>query len=356
MGKKYSYIEKGKPLDVRTIFTLITASKEDIDVLVERNVRNFQREHTIKYSSHLKELAVLVKEYTQWLKQQIMTVQNRLHSPSNVSSLNSYIKEGIVKRTLKQVRVSLEKYTFKEGAPESFIETLEMQKNEALENFDVFMRYYFNEVSIDTQNYTKLYLYTMLHTDYLFAVEKPKTLYAFNIIPRYSYTKEPLSYYEESIYPRLHFGDNINYTEAYSLLIFLSFYEAYIKRMVGMAFIEYARTHKIEEEWHDKEEVQEILGYVNNVKLTDAKSCYFTELQHWFKGDISKIIERLLLLTLPEAFRVARQKASLIEKKRLRSEYCSNVPTPPVEILSPPIIEQFVLLRDSTYPNFISFS
>jgi hypothetical protein len=356
VGKKYNYIKKGKPFDVRTIYTLISADTKEIDALLKRNVKIFQRKHTVEYAENLEELNILVREYSQWLKQQVVAVQGRLNSMSKTGNLNSFIKERVIKRTLKAVKESLEKYSFNDGASEHFIEILEIQKRESLNNFDTFMEYYYHEISIDTQNYTKQYLYTMLQTDYLFTVEKPKTLYAFNDIPRYGYTKEPLSYYEESISPKLHFGDEINYVEAYSLLIFLSFYEAYVKRMVGMAFIEYAKIYKIEEEWLDEKWAEEILDYVDNVKLTDAKSCYFAELQRWFKGDISEIIERLLFLTLPENFRGFRQKASLIEKKRLRSGYCNNTPEPPVEIPSPPLIEQFFLLRDSTYTNLISFS
>ena len=356
MGKKYNYIKKGKSFDVRTIYTLISANKEEIDALRERNVKLFQKEHTVEYSENLEELNILVKEYSQWLKQQVMAVRGRLNSMPKTGNLNSFIKERIIKRTLKAVKEALEKYSFNDGTPESFIEILEIQKRESLNNFNTFMEYYYHEISIDTQNYTKQYLHTMLHTDYLFVVEKPKTLYAFNDIPRYRYIKEPLSYYEKSVYPRLHFGDDVNYAEAYSLLIFLSFYEAYVKRMVGMAFIEYAKSYNVEKTWFDGEWAGEILDYTSKVKLTDAKSCCFTELQRWFRGDISEIIERLILLTLPEEFRVAHQKASLIEKKRLRSGYCNNIPEPPVEISSPPPIEQFLLLRDSTYTNLISFS
>jgi hypothetical protein len=43
------------------------------------------------------------------------------------------------------------------------------------------------------------------------------------------------------------------------------------------------------------------------------------------------------------------QKATLIDKKMLKSDKCDEVLEPPVTISSPPLIEDFSLLKDSHY-------
>jgi len=144
--------------------------------------------------------------------------------------------------------------------------------------------------------------------------------------------------------------------ESYSLLIFLSFYEAYVKRMAGMAYIDYVKRKKALEDWPDEAWAEAVLDYAKRVKVPDAKSCYFMELQRWFKGDITEIVERLLLRTLPkEESEDYRQKRSLIEKKKLRSGGCTEIPGPPIDIPNPALTANFFLLEDSIYPNIITF-
>lgn len=318
MGKKYNYIKKGKTPDVRTIQVLTGACPSEIEKVIERNVERFQRSHTVELAEDLPELNRMTEEYHTWLTESLSNLSAHLKTLEENNSLTSSEKEIIVKRTLKEVRKALESYIPDGEFPKTFLDIFEMQKHESLIHFDAFSDYYFKELGKDDKNYTKGYLHTLLSADYIFSREN---------------------------------------SEKYSLLIFLSFYEAYVKRIIGMAFIEYTRNHTIEEEWADEKWAEMIRNYAENVKLPDAKSCYFTELQRWFKGDISEIVKRLLILTLPkDEYEDFYQKRSLVEKKKLRSEGCNGIPQPPIEILSPPLIEQFFLLRDSSYTNLISFS
>jgi hypothetical protein len=134
----------------------------------------------------------------------------------------------------------------------------------------------------------------------------------------------------------------------------LSFYEAYIKRIIGLALLDFAKRRFLyvqanSDDVAPYEQAKHILKYVKNMKAPQAKSCYFKDLKKWYKGEISEFIERFMMAPVDEIRRIELQKATLIDKKMLKSDKCDEVLEPLVTISSPPLIEDFSLLKDSHY-------
>ncbi len=315
-----AYIPIDKDFDIRTLEILIKGTNKEIEDLIKRNTSRFYDTHLVAHAENLDALNHLIKEYKQQLREKIGITVKRLASTDNGHNLSNVEAADIFLRTIKAVDAALAKVDandFFTGDLQPLIEDeLLFQINESRTHLAMFISQYSSELNTNTDNYLKKYISTMIRHSYIFEKEKQK----------------------------------------YSLLVFLSFYEAYVKRVVGLALLAFAKSNKRElvaqmKSGNDDESAQtkEILHFAESMSVPATKSCYFSELQRWFKGEITEFIERFLMIQVDEEHRVHLQKNTLIDKKMLRQDKCSSIVEPPVIISSPPLIDKFFLISDSRY-------
>ncbi len=311
-----AYIDSSKDFDVRTLVILMNGNDEALQELIERNVERYHRAHTVEYSENLSELESLVAAYHSQLLNKIKMTRDRLQSTMNTEEVSPQEATMVFIDTLKAVERELEHFAIgsvlSSELAEIADETFYIVKNDSLGHLSMFIDQYLSDLSEDSDNYMKKYIFTLIQHGYLFE----------------------------------HGGKQL------SLLVFLSFYEAYVNRIVGLTLIQTVKEHKAEIRALlpiDELGVEKILQYAGSVSVPDAKSCYFTEFQKWFKGDISEFVKQFLIKNVEEDYRIPYQKTSLIDKKKLRSEKCLDVPPPPISIPSPQPIGEFFLISDSHY-------
>jgi len=311
-----AYISIDTNFDIRTLEVVMYGEKKALKELLERNTMRYRDSHIIEYGENLSELDAIVDTYRSKLASKVASAIKRLKSTENTEKATSLEASYIFINSVNAVKNELENFSLDTVLSDELCDLVadifETEKNEALIHLSMFIEQYTASLSIEGDNYMKIYVYTMINHGYLFN-EDGKRL---------------------------------------SLLVFLSFYEAYVNRIVGLTLIravnEY-RTKILELETIERVGVSEIIQYAKNVSVPNAKSCYFTEFQKWFKGNISEFIKRFLIFTVDEEHRIPYQKATLVDKKKLRSDACSDVPLPPISIPSPPVIGEFFLISDSHY-------
>ena len=309
-----------KKFDIRTLKILIRGIDKEIEVLIERNSSRFYDARLIEHAENLEVLNHLTKKYEQQLREKIGITVKRLASTDNGHDLSNVEAADIFLRTIDAVDVALAELDatdFFTGDFQPLIEDeLKFQIDESKIHLAMFIKQYSSELKINTDNYLKKYISTMIQHGYIFEKEMQK----------------------------------------YSLLVFLSFYEAYVKRITGLALLSFVKSDKKDllaqmksSNVEESTQAKEILHFAENMSLPAAKSCYFTELQKWFKGEISEFTKRFLMLQVDEEHRVHLQKNTLVDKKMLRQDKCSSIVEPPVSIANPPLIDEFFLISDSHY-------
>ncbi len=317
-----AYISVEKSFDIRTLEIIMNGTKEEISKLIERNIERFYSAHLVQYAEDLPTLNKLKKNYCHQLKEKISATETKLASTNNGKQFTSSQASDIFIRTIHAVENELRNLSVdifpSQELQENISGTFAYQKDEALMHFSMFIDQYISDLKSETNKYLKKYVQTMIQHGYIFSS-----------------------------------GDS---DDNYSLLIFLSFYEAYAKRIIGLSLLDYAKENRgllrselKSSEDADRQLAKDILHYADSVKVPDAKSCYFIELQKWFKGEIEEFIERFMIITVDETYIIPYQKKTLIDKKKLRSGKCTDIIEPPFVIPSPSIIDSFFLLSDSHY-------
>jgi hypothetical protein len=314
------YIRIDKKFDIGTLYVIMRNDNSEIKKLIQRNTHYFYTAHTVEYAEDTKTLSDMTAEYEDNLREKIEVAKLRLASTTSGQSIGFSEASAIFKRTIRAVENELkaiEADSFFVGELGDKIEDdFEQQKDESLNHLSMFIGQYTSDLDVSDENYMKKYIHTMINHGYLF--EKNN--------------------------------------QTFSLLVFLSFYEAYIKRIIGLALLDFAKGNRRflnaqakSDDVATYEQAKHILKYVNNTKTPQAKSCYFKDLQKWYKGEISEFIECFMIAPVDEIHKIEYQKATLIDKKMLKLNKCDEVLEPPVTISSPPLIEDFSLLQDSHY-------
>lgn len=316
-----TYVKTNRTFDVRTLEILILGTDKDVDDLIKRNVARFKNAIVLSYAEQPDELDVLTREYERELKNKIDAAMKRLATTSdNGQKISCADTATIFKDTISAVYsalIELEPHIFFSERLSTLLEDeFTYQKEESISHFSMFFGQYKGDLEMGSTNHMNKYINIMIRNGYVF--EK----------------------------------DGLRY----SLLIFLSFYEAYVKRIVGITLLSFAKENKRylkkllnSESDNNKEELELVLDFVQHTKIPLVKSCYFTDFQKWFKGDISEFIKRFLMRPVDESHSIPYQKKTLVDKKMLNSEECLSVIEPPIIISSPAIIDSFFLLRDSHY-------
>ena len=311
-----AYIDVDKDFDLRTLEVLMYGDDEEKQELIERNVRRFSDAHTVQYSEATSELTIMVNTYRSRLQSRIESTRNRLKSTMNAETLSLREATDIFIHTLNAVRTELENFNIKSVLSEELSEIaediFEGMRNDSLQHLSMFIKQYTSDLSGDSENYMKKYVYTLIEHGYLFELRDRRL----------------------------------------SLLVFLSFYEAYVNRIIGLTLIQAVKDHESEIQVLlsiDELGVEQILNYAETVSVPDAKNCCFTEFQKWFKDDILEFVKRFLIKNVDKAYHIPYQKSSLIDKRMLRSDKCLDTPLPPIIIPSPQTIKGFFLISDSHF-------
>ncbi len=333
MGKKrVGYITIEKDFDVRTLLILMLGTQTDIQELINRNNDRFRKANIIKYADEPETLEKITSEYKENLSSKISTVKQRLASLDNGKHLNQQDANKCFMDSIQAVKDSIEELFVKvpNELQEEFDQGFEYHKSESLVHLNMFISHYSDELSTTKGNHMEGYVYTMMQYGYLF---------------------EPAQ------------GNN-----NYSLLVFLSFYEAYAKRIVGLSLLDLSKSRikvLIEEKTYQRDNtfdekaiealnstlalLKDNLEYLEKTTRPMAKSCYFVELQKRYKGDIREFIKRFLIDEVDEENKIPYQKSTLIDKNMLRSGKCNRIIDPPVNIPTPPLIKEFFQISDSHY-------
>lgn len=294
-----AYVQIDKNFDVRTLEVLIKGIDEEIEVLVKRNVTRFHDEHLVDAAENLDVLKLQTNEYEEQLRQKIDTTMKRLASTDNGLNLTEKEARKIFEKTLNAVEDAIQEIEIEKLFADELQYVLSDEytcnKNESITHFNMFMKQYHGELNTNTDNYLKKYITTMIKHSFIFDKDG----------------------------------------EQYSLLVFLSFYEAYMQRIIGLTVLSSVKSGNIHSE--------EIMQYAENITAPLVKSCYFTKMQKWFKGEISEFIERFLMVQVDEKHRIDYQKNTLIDKKMLKQGKCDSVVEPPIIIPTPSLVNQFFL-------------
>ncbi len=316
-----AYVPINKNFDVRTLEILMRGVDIEVKELIKRNVSRFKDAHLTSYAENLDKLNILTREYEQKLKENIEATMKRLASTYDGQNISDAEAAKIFKDTIAAVDSTLGALEpdifFGENLSSLLEDEFIHQKKDARSHFSMFVDQYENDLDVNTPNYMKKYINVMIGHGYIFEKE----------------------------------------SQRYSLLVFLSFYEAYVKRIVGLCLLStFDKDHRgalkkliQSEDSDERKEAENVLEFVEGMKVPLAKSCYFSNFQKWFKGDISEFIERFLISSVDEAHSIPYQKKTLLDKKMLKSKKCSDMVEPPITIPSPTLIDNFFLLRDSRY-------